>query len=270
LNSSFAQQEPVASNLSDTTSSLNSLPTASTFPELLDSSVLAALGVTTQLSPTIIQPSFASSAAEDQLPSPQFATEDAILDAASIFLTSFSTVASVAGTNRSAATQSASTTNSTQLMSVLSFLSSGTTKPTSISSNHAVNVVVETENNSVSAASMAISKNQALLDRHRTSTAVGNTPPRYPSFPSRKQNFTTAAGNYKTHTSGNEKISQSQISSPPRSSKHTPHTSRHETTIPHPSTSEDDEEKTTTYTKTVTSLVTITIPRRGEGYTSSF
>lgn len=88
LNSAYAQQGPIISNFG-TASSFMSLPTASTFPEMLNSSVLAAFEGSSQLSSTTIRPSFASAAAKEQLPSTaaQFAAENAILNAAFMLFT---------------------------------------------------------------------------------------------------------------------------------------------------------------------------------------
>jgi hypothetical protein len=262
LNSAFSQQGHIVLNSSGSASSPIPLPTASTFPELLNFNVLDEFEAATQTSPTLTQPSFAPAATEDQLSStaPQFVAGDAILDAILVFFTSSSSPSTTAGKN-----QSTSSTNSTQTKSVLSSISSNSARTTTINTKNTAEALIQTENNPVSTESAA--EMLALMDRRRTSGTTGNRC--HVLSCSSEQSSTQFVWKYKAHTSGNAKISEIQFESAPITSKHVSHQSRHDTNTVYAGKSKTDDGKTTTYTSTVTRLVTITIPASGVGNTSS-
>lgn len=270
-NSASAQQDPIITNSSNRTSSLNVSsysrtssspifqPTESNFPELLNASALVAFEPSSKLNSTSTRPPFALGGAQDQLPStaPQFVTGDEILDAISIFLTSRSAPTSIAGQ-----TISISSTNSIQGPSFLSPVSSSSTKSTTITTNNAAEVVIRAENNSVS--TELTPRKPALIHGYRPSGAAGNIISGFQSSPSRsRQTSTSLPWNYMVQNSGNVRSSEIQASSDPVTSKHVQHTSRHDTKIAYTSSSKTDDRKTTTYTSTVTRLVTITMPQAG-------
>jgi hypothetical protein len=263
LNSAFAQQGPNILNSSGTISNSIPLPTASTFPELLSSNVLDEFEATTQMSSTSMQPSFAPAAAEDQLPSstPQFVAGDAILDAISVFLTSSSSPSSVAGKGHSI-----SSTNSTRTKSVFSSASLNLARTTTINTNHAAKVLIQTENNPASTVSTVAKL--ALMDRRRTSGAAGNIRCHSLSCSS-KQSSTPFLWNYNAHTSGNANVSETQFSPAPITSKKASYKSRHDTTTACASTNKTGDGKTITYTSTIMRFVTITLPASGVDNTSS-
>ena len=240
-------------------SSSTSLPTASNFPELLNATALFAFESTSHLNSTSARPPFAPGDAQDQLlsPAPQFVNVDEILDAISILLPSRSPPTSIAGQ-----AIFTSSTNSIQDPSVLGSVPSSPIESTTTIANNAAEVVIHTENDSVSAE--LTRRVPALKNGHRPSGAAGNTTPGLQSSQSRsKQTSTSFPWNYKEQTSRNARSSESQVSSDPFISKHVPHKSGHDIKTAYTGSSKTDDGKTTTYTSTVTRLITITVPQAG-------
>lgn len=252
------------SNSSDTTSSSTLLPTASTFPELLNSSVLAALQVSTQLSSTTVRPSFVSAASKEQLPSttPKFDAGNAILNLVSMLFIPGSSRFSTQDNRGSGKAQATSSANSTQPKSVLSSVSSNQTKPTPLIS-HIAEVLIQTESNSVSTMAPVISEKPAMLKRHRSLSAAAGVSPRRTSRPGDGKSTAIFLPNFNLYTPRNENTLGKNVSSKRFASKHAVHKAGHHTTAVYTRTSKVDDEKTSTNTRTVTRFVTITMPASG-------
>ena len=251
-NLAIAQQFSINSTLSNASSSLSSLTTASTFPELLNSGALIAFEESTQISSTTVQPFFASGAAEDQLSSatPLFTTGDAILDAAVMFATSTLSQTLKSNLSRSGLLHFASFA-SILPMSTQSLLAPETALPES----HGLS-----QNDSMSGSDMtpAFATSPAMLRPLRSSVAAITTP-WYGSQPG--SGYTVSfISNRVASSSTDEKSRESKMSSQKLTSKRTSYTSRHAIHTSHTSASKTDDKKTTTYTSTVTRLVTITVP----------
>jgi len=255
-------------------------PTASDFPQLLNSSILAGFETNAPLSSTSSQPSFASGAAEDQLASSTHSLAgNAILNAASIFLTASSFPSSRVTINGAINGQAVSSTNNTQHWSVLSSVSS-TSTTTSIAPNtnadlHAAEVHMHTENNLVPSTASVLSRQPAMINHHRASRPTAIVTPRcYTSSSSDKLSSTPLQSNCKAHSFKNDKFGNSTASSGPATSKHRSHKTVNESTITYAiieqKTSERDDERTTTYTSTVTRRVTVTVPAQAHDSTSVF
>jgi hypothetical protein len=265
--SAFAQQDPIISDSSGTAPSSISLPAASTFPELFNSSVLAAFEASTQANSTTIQPPFASAAAKDQLPSsaPQFAAENGILNAAFMFFTPSSSQ-NFSGNGK---TESTLSTNSTRPKSVLSSVFSIPTKSAS-PNNHTAEVRDHTGSNSLhSSIASVIPKKPTMVKRHWSPSGAATVTPRCLSTPSSGKYSTRFMPNLKMQIPGNEKTPRRAVSPASSTSKHKFHKSRHGTRTAHISTSKTDNEKTTTYRSTVPRLATITAPASEDSDTRS-
>lgn len=194
---------------------LTASPTASNFPQLLNSSVLAGFETNAPLSSTSSQTSFASGAAEDQLASTttHSVAGNAILNAASIFLTASSSPSSRVTINGTINGQAVSSTNNTQHRSVLSSVSSTPTTmsiaPDSNADLNAAGVHMDTESNLVPSTASVLSRQPAMINHHRASRTTAIVTPRcHTSSSSDKPSSTPLPSNYKAHTSKYEAIAQ--------------------------------------------------------------
>jgi hypothetical protein len=237
-NSSSTRSSLNLASFSGVSSSSISLPTASNFPELLNATALFAFESTSQLNSTSTRPPFAPGDAQDQLlsPAPQFVTVDEMLDALSIFLPSRSPPTSIAGQ-----AIFTSFTNSIQDPSVLSSVSSSPIELTTTIANNAAEVVIHTENDSVSAE--LTRRVPALIHDRRPSGAAGNVTPGFQSSPSRSKQ-TSTPWSYKVEISRNERSPESQVSSDPLTSKYVPHRSGHDIKTAYTSSSKTGDGKT--------------------------
>lgn len=253
-------------------------PTASTFPQLLNPSALAGFEASAPLSSTSSHPSVPPGAAEDQLASTTHsAVGNAILNAASIFLTPSSSVSSRAAINGTKNGQTVSSINRTQRGTVLSSVSSSPSKATSAGTSipwntnavsNAAGPLIHAESNRIPRTASVLSRKPAKINHHRSSRTTGIVTPRCHTSSSRgKLSPTPLSSSYKIDAFGDVNTVNSKASSTPLLSKHRTHKSVREPTTGYPSTeqktSKTGDEKTSTYTRTVTRTVTVFVPDRG-------
>ena len=210
-----------------------------------------------------VQPFFASGAAEDQIPSanPQFAAGDAILDAAFVFATSSFSQTSTGNVSRSGTGNFTSPATNISPVSTLSLVAHKIARPQS----QFVGSLRQIE--SPSGLDMKPSSTNTALLRHlRSSVAAYITPMggfnsgcTVPFFSDQVSHTSTRKGN-----------SEENMPLPQPTSQNTSRQSRHASHTFHTSRSKTDDERTTTYTSTVTRLITITVPATGDADTKSY